>query len=82
MLKAQPTLKLHVVGHTDNVAGLDLNMQLSRARAEAVVQVLVAKHGIATTRLKGHGVGPLSPVASNDTESGRGKNRRVELVKQ
>ena len=82
MLKAQPNLKLHVVGHTDNVAGLDLNLKLSQARAEAVVQALVTQHGIAATRLKGHGVGPLSPVAANDTEAGRAKNRRVELVNQ
>jgi outer membrane protein OmpA-like peptidoglycan-associated protein len=57
-------------------------MKLSQARAEAVVQSLVAKHGIATARLKGSGVGPLAPVASNDSEEGRAKNRRVELVKQ
>ena len=82
MLKAQPVLKLHVVGHTDNVAGLDLNMKLSKARAEAVVQALTARHGIAAGRLIPHGVGPVSPVASNDAEPGRAKNRRVELVKQ
>lgn len=82
MLKAQPALKLHVVGHTDNVAGLDLNMKLSKARAEAVVQALTTRHGIAAGRLIPHGVGPVAPVASNDGEPGRAKNRRVELVKQ
>lgn len=82
MLKAQPALKLHVVGHTDNVAGLDLNMKLSRARAEAVVAALASRHGIAAGRLIPHGVGPVAPVASNDAEPGRAKNRRVELVKQ
>lgn len=82
MLKAQPSLKLHVVGHTDNVAGLDLNMKLSKARAEAVVQALSTRHGIAAARLIPHGVGPVAPVASNDVEQGRAKNRRVELVKQ
>lgn len=82
MLKAQPALKLHVVGHTDNVAGLDLNMKLSKARAEAVVQALITRHGIAAGRLIPHGVGPVAPVASNDVEAGRAKNRRVELVKQ
>ena len=82
MLKAQPALKLHVVGHTDNVAGLDLNMKLSKARAEAVVQALTTRHGIAAGRLIPHGVGPVAPVASNDAEPGRAKNRRVELVKQ
>jgi OOP family OmpA-OmpF porin len=82
LLQAEPALKVYVVGHTDNVASLDLNMNLSRARAEAVVQALVAKHGIAAARLAGRGVGPLCPVASNDSEDGRAKNRRVELVKQ
>jgi OmpA-OmpF porin, OOP family len=82
LLKSQPTLKLYVVGHTDNTAALDLNVTLSRARADAVVQALVTKYGIAAARLKGQGVGPLVPVASNDTEDGRAKNRRVELVRQ
>ena len=82
LLKADPALKVYVVGHTDNVASLDLNTKLSQARAEAVVQALVAKHGIAAARLVGRGVGPLAPVASNDAEDGRARNRRVELVKQ
>jgi outer membrane protein OmpA-like peptidoglycan-associated protein len=82
LLKGQPALKLHVVGHTDNVAGLDLNLRLSKARAEAVVQALTTKHGINAGRLIPHGVGPVAPVTSNDAEAGRAKNRRVELVKQ
>jgi len=47
-----------------------------------VTKVLIDKHGIATDRLKSHGVASLAPVSSNDTEEGRAKNRRVELVKQ
>lgn len=82
LLKNNPSLKLIVVGHTDSVGVMDANMKLSQARAEAVVQALVAKQGIDAARLKGYGVGPLAPVASNDTEEGRAKNRRVELVKQ
>ncbi len=82
LLKADPSLKVYVVGHTDNVAALDLNLKLSQARAEAVVQALMSKHGIAPGRLTGQGVGPLAPVASNSDEAGRAKNRRVELVKQ
>jgi OmpA-OmpF porin, OOP family len=81
LLKADP-LKLYVVGHTDNVASLDLNLKLSQARAEAVVQALVSQHGISAARLTARGVGPLTPVASNDNEEGRARNRRVELVKQ
>lgn len=82
LLKQDPGLKLLVVGHTDGTGSLEANMRLSQARGEAVVKALVSQHGIAASRLKGHGVGPLSPVATNDTEEGRAKNRRVELVKE
>ena len=82
LLKQTPALKLKVVGHTDMTGNLDANMKLSQARGEAVVQALVSQHGIAASRLKGHGIGPLCPVASNDTEEGKAKNRRVELVKE
>jgi OmpA-OmpF porin, OOP family len=57
-------------------------MGLSQRRAEAVVKELTTKHGIPATRLRAAGTGPLVPVAPNDTEDGRAKNRRVELVKQ
>ena len=82
LLAADPSLKLWVVGHTDSVGQADANMALSKARAEAVVAVLTTTHRVASARLKGYGVGPLAPVASNDSEDGRAKNRRVELVKQ
>ncbi len=81
LLKQDPALKLRVVGHTDATGGFESNLRLSQARAEAVVAALAAQHGIAASRLKGHGVGPLAPVATNDTEEGKAKNRRVELVK-
>ena len=82
LLKSDAALKLNVVGHTDNDGSLDLNMKLSEARAAAVVQALVGKYGIAAGRLKAFGIGPLAPVAPNDTADGKAKNRRVELVKQ
>jgi outer membrane protein OmpA-like peptidoglycan-associated protein len=82
LLQQEAALKLYVVGHTDNVGGLDYNMKLSQQRGEAVVKELVSKYGIAADRLKAGGVGPMAPVASNDTEEGKAKNRRVELVKQ
>ncbi|BDU73713.1 OmpA family protein [Mesoterricola silvestris] len=82
LLGQDPALKLKVVGHTDMTGVLDANMRLSQARGEAVVKALVGQYGIAPARLRGHGVGPLAPVASNDTEEGRAKNRRVELVKE
>ena len=82
LLKTDPSLKLLVVGHTDSVGGYDPNMALSDRRAAAVLQELTTKHSIATSRLRGVGVGMAAPVASNDTDEGRAKNRRVELVKQ
>jgi OmpA-OmpF porin, OOP family len=82
LLEADPSLKLWVVGHTDSVGAIDGNMKLAQARAEAVVTALTATHGIAPARIKGYGVGPLAPVATNDTDEGRAKNRRVDLVKQ
>ena len=82
LLKADPALLLYVVGHTDNVGGLEGNLRLSQGRAEAVVKALVGGHGIAPARLKAFGNGPYAPVSSNDTDAGRAKNRRVELVKQ
>ncbi len=82
LLQQNPKLKIYVVGHTDNVGALDYNMKLSQQRADAVVRELVSKYKIAADRLKSGGVGPLAPVASNDTEEGKAKNRRVELVKQ
>lgn len=81
-LAQDPKLTMYVVGHTDNVGGYDYNMGLSQRRAAAVVQQLTGKHGIAAARLKSAGTGPLAPVAPNDAEEGRAKNRRVELVKQ
>ncbi len=82
LLKKEGGLKLYVVGHTDNVGALDANMKLSQSRAEAVLQSLVRMHGIAASRLKSFGNGPYAPVATNDTDDGRARNRRVELVKQ
>ncbi|RPJ59177.1 MAG: OmpA family protein [Acidobacteria bacterium] len=82
MMKQNPSLKLHVVGHTDNVGDLAMNMKLSQARAAAVVAALTAKQGVAANRLNAFGAGPYAPVASNATDEGKAKNRRVELVQQ
>jgi OOP family OmpA-OmpF porin len=82
LLKNNESLKLYVVGHTDNVGTIDANMKLSKDRADAVVNALVSKYGIVASRLKSFGVASLAPVLSNDTEEGKAKNRRVELVKQ
>jgi len=82
LIQGDPTLKLYVVGHTDNQGALDLNMDLALRRAQAVLAALTTKYAVPATRLKAYGCGPYSPVASNDSEDGRAKNRRVELVKQ
>lgn len=80
LLKEEPTLSVHVVGHTDNQGGLDFNMSLSKRRADAVRAALISQYGIAAERLAANGVSYLAPVASNAEEAGRAKNRRVELV--
>lgn len=82
LLAKSPTLTLHVVGHTDNVGALAQNLDLSKRRAQAVVTALTTTYKVAAARLHADGVGPLAPVASNDGEAGRAKNRRVEIVKQ
>jgi OOP family OmpA-OmpF porin len=82
LLKADPELKVFVVGHTDNTGSVDANVKLSDARAQAVMQALIRDQGITPARLRATGCGQYAPVASNDTEDGRAKNRRVELVKQ
>jgi OOP family OmpA-OmpF porin len=79
MLAGRPDLAVAVVGHSDNVGSLDSNIRLSRDRAAAVVEALVAR-GVPRERLRAEGVGWLAPRQSNATEAGRGANRRVELV--
>jgi len=82
LLKADPNLKLYVVGHTDNVGKIETNMKLSMDRAIAVVNALVTQYSVNAARLYSCGDGPTCPVATNDTEEGKALNRRVELVKQ
>ncbi len=82
LLKSDPNLKVYVVGHTDNVGGVEPNLKLSENRAEAVKQALIRNHGVAAARLRAFGAAQFAPVASNDAEDGRSRNRRVELVKQ
>lgn len=82
LLTNRPSLKLLVVGHTDNKGEYDYNMGLSGRRASSVAKALTEQYGIDGARLRSAGVGYLAPVSSNDMEEGRRKNRRVELVKQ
>jgi OOP family OmpA-OmpF porin len=80
LLTKERGLKLRVVGHTDSVGGMEQNLTLSKKRADAVVTALTKEHGIEARRLSAHGVASLAPAATNATEDGRAKNRRVELV--
>jgi outer membrane protein OmpA-like peptidoglycan-associated protein len=80
LLSATPALRLLVVGHTDNVGSFQFNLDLSQRRAAAVVEALAGRFKVSRGRLEPFGVSFASPAASNQTEEGRAKNRRVELV--
>ncbi len=80
-LKEWGNVKVEVAGHTDARASDDYNMKLSERRANAVRDYLVSK-GVAADRLTAKGYGESQPVADNETEEGRYKNRRVELIPQ
>lgn len=79
-LKENPDKKFLIVGHTDNTGDFQANVTLSNDRANAVIEKLVAKHGIKQTQLIPYGVGSVSPQMSNATDEGKAINRRVELV--
>ncbi|MDP9900817.1 OmpA family protein [Variovorax ginsengisoli] len=81
LLTSNPALRVYVVGHTDNVGGLAPNVDLSQRRADAVVKALTALK-IDPQRMTAKGVGPLAPLATNTSDAGRTRNRRVELVRQ
>jgi outer membrane protein OmpA-like peptidoglycan-associated protein len=74
-----PDLRLEVQGHTDGVGSEHYNLPLSKARARAVV-VWLTDHGVAAERLEARGYGKTRPIAPNDTDEGRAKNRRVEIA--
>lgn len=80
-LKAYPGIKVEIDGYTDSRNKTGQNQSLSERRAKSVQKYLVAK-GIAEDRLSAKGFGDSNPVASNDTEAGRAKNRRVEFKVQ
>ena len=81
-LNANPDKSFYVVGHTDSKGTFAYNSKLSSDRARAVADVLKKQYDIKSDRLEPHGVGPLVPVFSNSSDSGRDKNRRVELVEK
>lgn len=81
LLTDDPALNLAIGGHTDNSGDKGHNQRLSEGRAQSVVAALVAK-GISPSRLTAKGFGDSQPVAGNDSEEGKARNRRVELVKR
>jgi OOP family OmpA-OmpF porin len=81
MMKSNPELKLGIEGHTDNAGSSASNKILSEERAKSVVSA-IAGQGISIERLSSSGFGQDKPIADNNTDEGRAKNRRVELVRK
>jgi len=79
ILKAYPNVAVRLEGHTDSTGDADANKKLSLDRAIAVREIMIAR-GIADARIGTDGYGPEKPIAPNETEEGRAKNRRTELV--
>lgn len=77
-LKDNPNMVIEIAGHTDNVGTAQNNLQLSFSRANSVRSYLVSK-GIQPSRISAKGYGQSQPIASNDTEAGKAKNRRTEV---
>ncbi len=77
-LRQDPKLRVEVAGHTDNVGTAAANLSLSERRAQAVLAYLSA-HGVPPARLRAHGYGAAKPLAANDTDDHRARNRRIEL---
>lgn len=82
LLTARFEMAVLIVGHTDSQGSLDYNLDLSRRRAASVVSALVRDYNIDANRLTPVGVGMAAPVASNRTDEGQAKNRRVEIVER
>ena len=78
LMRENPTLKISINGHTDNTGTPADNIKLSNNRANQVVRYLISK-GIDASRLSSKGWGESQPIAANDTEEGRAKNRRTEM---
>ncbi|MFO0795713.1 MAG: OmpA family protein, partial [Candidatus Brocadiaceae bacterium] len=79
VLQKNPNMSIRIEGHTDNIASMEYNIELSQKRAQAVKNYLV-KRGIEESRIATVGFGFKKPIASNDTEEGRALNRRAEIV--
>jgi photosystem I P700 chlorophyll a apoprotein A2 len=80
LIRNYPAASTQLTGHTDSVGADDYNLALSQRRAEAVKRWLVEREKLDGARLEPRGLGETKPVAANDTEAGRQKNRRVEVL--
>ena len=81
-LKSNSDKRYFIVGHAAGIGDFNSGMQLSVARAKGVMDKLVMEYGVTRDQLKSYGVGALCPIASNKTDEGAAKNRRVEIVEQ
>ena len=79
LLEKNPALKIEIGGHTDNSGSEDLNKKLSENRAKSVYDYLISK-GVSAERLSYKGYAATKPVADNNTEQGKAKNRRTEFL--
>ncbi|MGB3340330.1 MAG: OmpA family protein [bacterium] len=82
MLTDQPKMKIYIVSHTDNKGHMINQMRLSQQRSAAVMNSLTDQYNIDMDRIFASGVGPMCPIATNETDGGRAKNNRIELVVQ
>ena len=81
VLKSHPEWRFRIEGHTDSIGGEASNLDLSGRRSAAVRTALVERFGVATSQLTTRGLGESQPIDSNDTDAGRARNRRVELIR-
>jgi outer membrane protein OmpA-like peptidoglycan-associated protein len=81
IMRENPSWRFQIEGHTDSDGGAAYNLALSQRRAQAVVDDLVKRYGIARSRMIAKGYGLTKPIASNATDEGKALNRRVELVR-
>ena len=79
LLKENENIKVEISAHTDNVGEYNYNINLSQQRSASVVNYLISK-GISSENLEAKGYGETKPIAANDTEIGKAKNRRVEFT--
>lgn len=82
VLQQEKAMNLKIFGHTDSDGSDEINMKLSKERAESVKNALVTVYGISADRLSSEGKGESEPIGDNTTPDGKAQNRRVEFVKQ